>query len=211
MTVVLPAITITDAAITHFSQLIAKEGVPEMGLRLFLDHPGRPNAEVGITFCPPGEQKRTDLPFTRAELTIFIDVASAPFLEDARIDYLMDALGGELSIHAPHLKGQKPASTDSLEQRIQYVLDQEVNPALAHHGGMVTLMEITPAKIVVLRFGGGCHGCGMVDVTLKEGIEKTLLAQFPELTGIQDATDHATGENPYYMAATAPDAPEESL
>lgn len=191
-------ITVTEAAVAHFGQLIDNEGVANMGLRLFLDRPGMPNAEVGITFCPPGEQKATDLLLDCTRFTVFVDAQSIPFLEEAHIDYKMDALGGELSINAPHLKGKKPVPTDTLPVRVQYVLDQEINPALAHHGGKVALIEITDANIAVLRFGGGCHGCGMVDATLKGGIEKTLLSQFPELTGVQDSTDHATGENPYY-------------
>ncbi len=80
------------------------------------------------------------------------------------------------------------------------MLDAEINPRLAAHGGRVSLVEVTEACEVVLQFGGGCHGCGMVDMTLKEGIEKSLKEQIPEVTGVLDATDHSTGENPYYAS-----------
>ena len=81
---------------------------------------------------------------------------------------------------------------------MDWVIQSEINPRLASHGGVVSLETITADKDVVLRFGGGCQGCGMADVTLKEGIEKTLLQEFPELRGILDATDHEQGVNPYY-------------
>ena len=81
-------------------------------------------------------------------------------------------------------------------ERVRYVLDAEINPRLASHGGRVTLLEIDAAGAVVLQFGGGCHGCGMVDVTLKQGVEKTLRERVLEITAVRDATDHAGGQRP---------------
>ena len=80
------------------------------------------------------------------------------------------------------------------------MLETEINPALAAHGGRVGLVEITEEKQAVLQFGGGCHGCGMADVTLKQGIEQTLTQRIPEITGVLDATDHRSGKNPYYAS-----------
>ena len=69
---------------------------------------------------------------------------------------------------------------------------------MAAHGGNVSLEEIFEESVAVLRFGGGCQGCGMVDVTLKDGVEKTLLEQIPQLTEVRDVTDHSVRENAYY-------------
>jgi Fe/S biogenesis protein NfuA len=80
---------------------------------------------------------------------------------------------------------------------VRYVLDSEINPSLAAHKGHVRLEEVTGAGDVVLRFGGGCHGCGMVETTVREGIEKTLKERVPGVRAVVDATDHDTGENPY--------------
>jgi Fe/S biogenesis protein NfuA len=80
---------------------------------------------------------------------------------------------------------------------VRWVIEHEINPQLAMHRGNVALQEITADGAVVLRFGGGCHGCGMADVTLKQGIEKTLLAKVPGVTAVLDATDHDTGDAPY--------------
>ena len=191
-------ISVTEAAQKHFAGLIEAEQVDGMGLRVFLDKPGAAKAEIGITFCPPEQQKATDQRIDDYAFPVFIAEESIPFLDEAKIDYKTDALGGELSISAPYLKGKKPQDSASLFEQVTYHLNLEVNPHLASHGGMVTLVEITEDGIAVLQFGGGCHGCGMVDVTLKEGIEKTLIEAIPGLTGVRDVTDHATGDNPYY-------------
>lgn len=187
----------TQTAENHFAQLLEKEKVSNMALRVFLDHPGLPTAEVGISFCPPGDSKPLDISLNYKHFTVFIDRASAPYLEEAHIDYIHDKLGGQLSIKAPHLRGHKPQPEDTLYERVTYLLNNDINPNLAHHGGVVSLVEITNDLVVVLKFGGGCHGCGMVDVTLKQGIERSLLEQIPELTAVRDVTDHATGINPY--------------
>jgi Fe/S biogenesis protein NfuA len=77
------------------------------------------------------------------------------------------------------------------------VIDSDINPSLAGHGGHISLIEIIDDSIVVLQFGGGCHGCGMANVTLKQGIEKRLKEKFPQIVEIRDVTDHTTGTNPY--------------
>lgn len=191
-------ISITKAAEDHFCKLLTAEDSPGMGLRIFLDQPGSPQAEIGIAFCPQGEQRNTDIPITFEKFTLFVDRASSAFLDQADVDYQTDKMGGQLAINAPNLRGSKPEKDAQLEERITYILNSEINPNLAGHGGRVSLVEITENKTVVLRFGGGCHGCGMVDVTLKHGIEKTLKEHFPEILEVKDVTDHATGANPYY-------------
>lgn len=191
-------IHITETAVDHFADLIEKEDQPGMGLRIFLDRPGYPRAEVGITFCPPGDHKAGDIVVEYDAFNMYVDKASSSYLEEANIDFKTDAMGGQLEITAPNLRGPKPNDEAPLNERVEYIINTEINPNLASHGGMVSLVEITDDNIVVLRFGGGCHGCGMVDVTLKQGIEGTLKEQFPEIKEVRDATDHTTGENPYY-------------
>ncbi len=191
-------IHITEPALAHFDELIKREEQPGMALRIFLDRPGFPKAEVGITFCPPGDNKAGDIQLDCGPFGLYVDKASSSYLEDANIDYKMDDMGGQLEITAPNLGGPKPKENSPLKDKIEYVLTSEINPNLASHGGVVSLVDVTPENIVVLKFGGGCHGCGMVDVTLKQGIEKTLIEQIPEITAVKDSTDHSTGENPYF-------------
>ncbi|MFI4937025.1 MAG: NifU family protein [Candidatus Berkiellales bacterium] len=193
-----PNIHVTQDAQEHFSYLIEKEEMPGMALRIFIDQPGSRLADVSISFCPPGEHRAGDIPLEFTGFTLYVERASISYLENAQIDYKKDNLSGQLSITAPNLRGAKPESDADLVEKVNYLLDTEINPNLASHGGKVSLVEITPNNEVVLRFGGGCHGCGMVDVTLKQGIEKALLSQIPELTAVMDVTDHSKGENPYY-------------
>jgi Fe-S cluster biogenesis protein NfuA len=88
-------------------------------------------------------------------------------------------------------------SPEVIRQKVQEVIDTAINPAVAAHGGVVTLLDVHGNNIF-LEFGGGCQGCGMVSVTLKYGVEKLLRDRIPEIGQILDTTDHAAGTNPYY-------------
>ena len=107
-------------------------------------------------------------------------------------------MGGQLTIKAPNSRLPMISDDSPIEDRVNYILYNEVNPGLAAHGGNVSLEEIFEENVAVLRFGGGCQGCGMVDVTLKNGVEKTLLEQIPQLKEVRDVTDHTVKENAYY-------------
>lgn len=195
---------VTTAAQSHFRSLLQKEDLPGMNLRMFVAHPGTAYAEVSITFCKAGEERADDIPICFEDYILFVEKTSKLALEAANIDFKEDALGGgQLCIKAPSLKGNVPTSGASLGERVQYVIDTEINPSLASHGGHVSIVAIERVEgnlgnIIVLQFGGGCHGCGMSGVTLKQGIEKSLKEKFPEILEIRDATDHTTGANPYY-------------
>ena len=106
----------------------------------------------------------------------FVDEISLPFLEDAEIDYVTEELGAQLTLKAPNAKMRKVADDAPLIERVEYVIQTQINPQLASHGGKITLIEITDDGYAVLQFGGGCNGCSMVDVTLKDGVEKQLVA-----------------------------------
>ena len=123
---------------------------------------------------------------------------SVPFLEDAMVDYNKDKFGGQLTIKAPNAKMPRVDVDSPIEDRINYVLYNEVNPSLAAHGGEVSLVEITEDVVAILKFGGGCQGCSAVSMTLKDGVEKTLLEQVPELVGVRDETDHSDRSQAYY-------------
>jgi Fe/S biogenesis protein NfuA len=94
----------------------------------------------------------------------------------------------------------EPLKQDAVKDKVQKILDELINPAIAAHGGFVELLDVKE-NIAYLRLGGGCQGCGMVNVTLKHGIEATLKEEIPQLAGVIDQTDHAGGNNPYYQPA----------
>jgi Fe-S cluster biogenesis protein NfuA len=89
---------------------------------------------------------------------------------------------------------------DALYERVADLFDRQVNPMVAGHGGRVELIDVQDA-VVMVRMGGGCQGCGMADVTLRQGIEAMLHQEIPEVKGIVDITDHAAGSSPYFAAS----------
>lgn len=191
-------ITITEAAQTHFVKLLSnqKDGT---NIRVFVVNPGTANAECGVSYCPPEAVESTDIVMPFSGFDALIDDMSAPFLKDAFIDFVTDKMGSQLTLKAPNAKVRAVADDAPLVERVDYVIQTEVNPQLAGHGGHVVLTEITEDGIAILQFGGGCNGCSQVDFTLKEGIEKQLLEQFPgELIAVKDATEHQAGEHSYY-------------
>lgn len=97
---------------------------------------------------------------------------------------------------SPSIKDNLP-SPKEIRTRVQQLLDQNINPAVASHGGFVELLDVR-ANNVYIRMGGGCQGCGMANVTLKQGIERSIRETIPEVGEILDTTDHASGRNPYY-------------
>ena len=191
-------ITITESAQEHFAKLIAQQ--PEgTNIRVFVVNPGTQNAECGVSYCPPEAVESTDTELTFSALSAYVDELSLPFLDDAEIDYVTDKMGSQLTLKAPNAKMRKVADDASLIERVEYAIQTQVNPQLAGHGGHVSLVEITDEGVAIVAFGGGCNGCSMVDVTLKDGIEKELLQQFEgELTAVRDSTEHDRGEHSYY-------------
>ncbi len=191
-------ITITESAQSHFAKLLAQQ--PEgTNIRVFVVNPGTQNAECGVSYCPPEAAEATDTEYPFSGFSAYVDELSLPFLEEAVIDFVTDKMGSQLTLKAPNAKMRKVSDDASLMERVEYALQTRVNPQLAGHGGHVRLISISDDGVALVQFGGGCNGCSMVDVTLKEGIEKELLAQFAgELTAVRDSTEHDRGEHSYY-------------
>jgi Fe-S cluster biogenesis protein NfuA len=117
---------------------------------------------------------------------------------EPQVRYAIEAAAGQPSaVAAP----ASLADDDALFDVIREIFDTEINPAVAQHGGKVELIDVQDATVIV-RMMGGCQGCGMANVTLRQGIEAALRRQFPSLKGIKDITDHASGTNPYFAAGT---------
>jgi len=191
-------VEITEPAQAYLIDLLSKQEDKDISIRIFIADPGTPMAETCIAYCRPGEEQEDDERVDYEGFTAWIDDRSQPFLVDALVDYAEDRMGGQLTIKAPNSKVPQVSDDSPIEDQINYVLHSQINPGLAAHGGMVNLVEVVEEGIAVLQFGGGCQGCGMVDMTLKDGVEKTLLEQLPQLKGVRDITDHSVTENAYY-------------
>jgi Fe-S cluster biogenesis protein NfuA len=152
-----------------------------------------------------------------AEKLFAIDGVSSVLIQDNLVT-VTAATGGNwmpvakqvgATIRAVLGSGEKPVSDDvlssipdaeELKRKVQGILDRDINPAVAAHGGWVELIDIRKNEVFI-RMGGGCQGCGMANVTLKQGVEKTIREAIPEIGAILDTTDHASGRNPYYSPA----------
>ncbi len=195
-------ITITEGAQTYLRDLLAKQDSEGIGIRVFVENPGTPRAECCMAYCTRGEELVDDVRIDYEGFPAFIEGKSVSYLEDAVIDYNKDRFGGQLTFKAPRSKVPNIGADASLEERINYVLFNEINPGLAAHNGNVSLLEVyedpEQGLTAVLKFGGGCQGCSAVDMTLKQGVETTLKAQIPELARVTDSTDHTVRDNAYY-------------
>jgi Fe/S biogenesis protein NfuA len=191
-------VTVTDSARDYLAQLIEKQDIQGMGVRIFVTRPGTKNAETCLAYCSPSELVPTDEQLDLEKFILYLDCNSVPFLEEAVVDYSKDQMGGQLTIKAPNAKMPQIDENASLPDRINYILASDINPNLAAHGGDVSLVEIVDGSIAILRFGGGCQGCSAVSLTLKQGVEATLKDRVPEITAVRDVTDHTKTENAYY-------------
>lgn len=191
-------LTITESAQEYLVGLLSKQEPDVRGVRVFINNPGTARAETCLAYCRDGDIQNDDERRQLNGFEVWLEARSIPFLEDALIDYAVDRMGGQLTIKAPNAKLPKLSDDSPLEDRINYVIQDEINPQLAMHSGEVFLAELEDGEVAVLQFGGSCQGCGMVAATLKNGVEKTLLEKFPELRGVRDVTDHSIRTNAYY-------------
>ena len=191
-------LTITESAEKYLDELLGSQEKDTVGIKIFVSEPGTPRAETCIAYAKEDESLDDFLLIEELSFSLFLERSSLEFIKDAIVDYSPDKFGGTLTIKAPNAKLPQIKENASIEEKINYVLYSEINPSLASHGGEVSLVEVLDKETAVLQFGGGCQGCGMVDLTLKDGVEKTLLEQVEGLKGVMDVTDHSYRENAYY-------------
>ena len=191
-------LTITESAEKYLDELLGSQEKDTVGIKIFVSEPGTPRAETCIAYAKEEESLEDYLLIEELSFSLLLEKSSLDFIKDAVVDYSPDKFGGTLTIKAPNAKLPQLNENASSEDKINYVLYSEINPSLASHGGEVSLVEVVDKETAVLQFGGGCQGCGMVDLTLKDGVEKTLLEQVDGLKGVMDVTDHSYRENAYY-------------
>lgn len=194
-------ITVTESAEQYLEELLQKQNVEGIAVRLFVTQPGTAYAETCLAYCRPEEVNPEDEIIDFERVRFYLERNSLPYLEEAFIDFSSDRMGGQLTIKAPNAKVPKVSPDSPMDEQINYILYSEINPGLASHGGDVKLVELVEEEtgtVAILRFGGGCQGCSAVDMTLKDGVEKTLIERVPGLAGVRDVTDHSVRENAYF-------------
>jgi Fe/S biogenesis protein NfuA len=198
---------VTDAAVEKAVMVRARETDPER-YALWVEVVGVQAGEYAydLSLQPlaeaPADASVTDL----GRIALVIPAESVELLRGATLDRQGDLATGGLVIHnrtPPSPAIGVPATADlsgDVAQQLIRVLEQQINPAIAAHGGSAELVAVDEST-AYLRLGGGCVGCGMVSVTLRQGIEVALREAVPVITRVIDVTDHASGTNPYYEPA----------
>ena len=174
----------------HFAE--ATEEISQVCLRVEITGRSKDGFQYDLQFIEKKDSKEGDIEIVVEGMVVFVDPKSAKYLEGTTLDYQETLMGGGFSFENPN-----PLWMDEISKAVAEIIETEVNPAVASHGGHVELMGVEDGKAVIV-FGGGCQGCGMADVTLKQGVESMIKDHVPSIDEVVDATDHAAGTNPFY-------------
>ncbi len=186
-------IDISRKAQDHIKKFLNASSEKIQGVSIIIETKTERKANYSIQFIELSDTPAENISIDFENIPVLVSKEVIPYLEGTEVD-LNDK--GELEAFNPNMSITEISG--SVEEQIQHVLDEEVNPMVASHGGVVSLLEVKDQN-AYLEFGGGCQGCGMIDVTLKQGVEVMIKAQIPEIEAIYDVTDHAGGTNPYYQ------------
>jgi Fe/S biogenesis protein NfuA len=166
-------------------------------LRILVRNGGLPHVEYALHFVDSDAGLPGDLVLDAGGFSLRVDPDSAPFLEGALLDYVDGELESGFKVDAP--QAQPPGMSGPVADAVRKVLEEQVNPAIAAHGGTAALVGVHD-DTAYLRLGGGCQGCGMVGTTLRQGIEVMIKEAVPQIRQVRDVTDHAGGKNPYFRS-----------
>ncbi len=206
-----PVLTLTDRALAKVLELRRDEGAAE-SLALWVEISGTMGDAYTYDMYFQAVRDAGPEAWTGLQdgLTIVVPAASAPNMVGSVLDLNRDLLAGGMTIRNPNrppvaraspaMTGPPPDLSGDVAQRVMQVLDAQINPSIAAHGGRADLVAVEDGA-AYLRLSGGCAGCGMAAVTLSQGIEVAIKQSVPEILRIVDVTDHASGTNPYYEPA----------
>lgn len=191
---------LSDQARQKFLEFLASEPAAEqerLAVRLAISGGGAKGFQYRLDIVDRNTVEGEHLIIDAEGFSLLIDAASAPRLDGVRIDFLQRGLRSGFHFDNPNSRWDDPVA-----EAVQQVIDGEINPGVASHGGSVQLLDVQ-GDTVYISLGGGCQGCGMADVTLKHGIESTIRERVPEIAKVLDTTDHAAGTNPYFSDSGA--------
>ena len=191
-----PIIQFTDAARQELLKILEAQDLRGKGaIRVAIQGRSANGFEYAMALEQDGQPDADDTVQDEGDFKVFVDAESLPKLRGCSVDYVDQLMGGGFQMNNPN-----PAWDDPLAASIAELIDTQISPNVASHGGHVQLIDVKDNTVFV-RLGGGCQGCGMVDVTLRQGIEALIKQEFPQVVGVVDTTDHAGGNNPYFQPA----------
>ena len=194
-------IQFTDRARAMVQQFLSESDESDLALRIGMS--GSPVApQFDLTLVAMAEQADDEEMIDGGGFTVFVRSADADMLEDATVDYVERVNESGFEVRPARARrtgsprGSGGAPTGPIADRVRSILETQVNPAIAAHGGMISLVDVDETDVYV-EMSGGCQGCALSRMTLKQGVERMLREAVPELTAVHDVTDHASGDNPY--------------
>jgi Fe/S biogenesis protein NfuA len=196
-------ITITDSALGKILELRDLEQLEDLHLALRISGVGASGFLYETAFLRGSDVSELDHVEHHGDLPVAIPLASLENLRGAVLDLASNGGGAGLVIRNPNTPTSPGLDLDDVEltgtpeEKVRQLLDQQINPAIAMHGGVAHLVSVQ-GSTVNLELGGGCQGCGLAAVTLRQGIERAILGAVPEITDVVDVTNHDLGENPYF-------------
>jgi Fe/S biogenesis protein NfuA len=193
-------ITFTNEAREHVVAFLEQED-EEMAVRIRLLDSSPLSPRYDLSLIERSERENDDRVLDLMGFQVVVDSQSAELLEGATVDWIENLQGAGFLIENPNIK---PIGGELVEgplaDRVRRAIDAQINPAIASHGGRVSLVDVRD-RVVYLEMHGGCQGCGMAAVTLTQGIRQTLMETVPEVEDIVDVTNHAAGTDPYFSPA----------
>ena len=163
-----------------------------------------PKVEYRLTFVEEGQEESGDVTVESNGIQVFLEARNANFLSDVKIDFIESLQQTGFKVDNPRVvmpevtAPETPPNLTTPEAiAIKNILDTEINPAISSHGGYINLIDLKD-KVAYIKMSGGCQGCGMADVTLKQGVVVAIKKSFPDILDVLDVTDHGGGKNPYF-------------
>ena len=187
-------VSYSESAAAKIREVMAAQGDRVAGVRITVAGRGPEGLAHGFALVLHEALPDGDASIDVDGILTFLEARNVQYLNGVSVDFEANesGVGGRFTFENPN-----PVWRDELSMRIQDLFDNAINPQIAAHGGMVNLIEVV-GDIAYVELGGGCQGCNMANVTLKQGIEAAVLEYVPEIAEVRDTTDHASGENPYY-------------
>ncbi len=193
-------LTFTEAAQERIRTILRSKGQEGFAVRLRIRGRDAENFLYEFRTVEEATRRPDDLVVQCEGFKVFVDAESAPHLEGAVVDF------GGLGSGSFRIDNPNPVWTDDTARRVAAVIAEQINPALAVHSGSVTLVDVKD-NVAYIRMQGGCQGCGLAGVTLRQGIERQIKQQVPEIVAVMDVTRHEEGQTPYYRAGQAGQSP----
>ena len=190
-----PPLVATPVAIKQIKHILEEEGLADQAVRVGIGERSPTGFQYQLEFCDQSDRRDHDLVLEQDALLFYVDGGSVDDLRGTTLDYVDTGFSAGFKFDNPN---RPKLLEDPIAERVHRVIQDQINPSVASHGGYVQLLDVKEGTAYV-KLGGGCQGCGQADTTVKQGIEAAIFEAVPEVHTVLDVTDHAAGQNPYFQ------------